>query len=109
MIIYDEYDVQKLSAEIARKQSTFGGEPRFTVPESSSADGSSFLSQGYTIPPLCLGAFEQARQAGTNGSATAFSYYMSQVYLYSDLADTLLVFLCCLLLTPMFGLFLSFM
>ena len=102
MILSDEEDVQELSAETARKQSVFSGETRFTVPETSSADGSSFFSPGYTLPPMSLGALEQARQAGTSGSATAFSYYMSQVCPYSELANTLLVFLCCLSLTSVF-------
>ena len=58
VVLSDEEDVQELSAETARKQSAFGGEPRFHVPESSSADGSSFFSPGYTLPPLCPGALK---------------------------------------------------
>ena len=39
VFLSDEEDVQELSAETARKQSAFGGGPRFDVPESSSANG----------------------------------------------------------------------
>ena len=102
MVLSDEEDVQELSAETAHKQSAFGGAAEYSVLESSSADDSSFFSPGYTIPPLCPGALEQAKQAGTSGSATAFSYYMSQVCLYSELINILLVFLCCLSLTLVF-------
>ena len=90
MVLSDE-EVQELSPGTARQQSSFGGGYRFEVPESSSVDGSAFFRPGYTLPPLCPGALEQARQDGTSGSAVAFSYYMSQVRLLWESQKFLLV------------------
>ena len=102
MILSEEEDVQEVSVGTSRKQTAFGGELQFTVPKSSLADSSSFFSPGYTLPPLCPGALEQAMQAGTSGSAIAFSYYKSHVCFHCELTSILLIFLHCLLLTLMF-------
>ena len=84
MVLSDE-EVLELSPGTARQQPSFGGGHHFEVPESSSTDGSKFFRPGYTLPPLCPGALEEARREGTSGSPLAFSYYMSQVCLLWEL------------------------
>ena len=82
VVLSDEEDVQVLSPKTARQDPSFGGGAQFDVPESSSKDGSNFFRPGYSLPPLCPGALEEARREGTSSSPLAFSYYMSQVCLF---------------------------
>jgi len=82
VVLSDEEDVQVLSPKTAHQDPSFGGRARFDVPESSTKDGSNFFRPGYTLPPLCPGALEAARQEGTSSAPLAFSYHMSQVCIF---------------------------
>ena len=82
VVLSDEEDVQVLSPKTAHRDPSFDGGAHFDVPESSAKDGSNFFRPGYTIPPLCPGALEEARREGTSSTPLAFSYYMSQVCLF---------------------------
>ena len=94
VVLSDDEDVRVLDAETTHKQSAFGGGPRFTMPEVTCVDGSSFFVPGFTLPPLGLGTLQQAREAGTRGSTNAYSYYMSQVRINCELMSTFLALLC---------------